>query len=294
MKKYLSIGELLYDYRIENQLSQIDFSSQVNVDIRTIQRWEKDITLIKPEKEKEIVEATLLPYQLIRNLNAAQPIPTFYDFRIRKYSLAKLNNELPEADWLKPKDQGFSKRIRTIDVSNDMDMLKRDLKVQKFGEPPISKSVLSKAIDLLPELNLIIMDDYQNYSGHCIVLPISLEAFKKLNDKEIADADISLRDLVNYKTVKKPAFFNYDITADCNDNVFYLAHKYLKFFQEFPNNGYEFCSYTMRYDSYKLNEQLGLELQWEGTVKSDHLGLEYHPRFYSGNFDKFLSDNLPD
>lgn len=291
MKKYLSIGELLSDYRKENQLSQMDFSSKINVDIRTIQRWEKDITLIKPEKEKEIVEATLLPYQLIRNLNAAQPIPTFYDFRIRKYSLTELNNKLPDADWLKPKDDEFSKRIRTIDVSNDMDILNKDLKIQKFGQPPIHKSVLSRAIALLPELNLIIMDDYQNYSGHCIVLPISVDAYEKLNAKEITDADITLNDLVNYKTAENPVFFNYDITADCNDNVFYLAHKYLKFFLDFPHNTYEFCSYTMRYDSYKLNEQLGLELQWKGAVQYDHLGLEYHPRFYKGNFNTYLSDN---
>lgn len=292
MKKYLSIGELLFDYRQENQLSQMDFSSEINVDIRTIQRWEKDITLIKPEKEKEIVEATLLPYQLIRNLNAAQPIPTFYDFRIRKYSLTELNNKLPDADWLKPKDDKFSERIRTIDISNDMSILKKDLKIQKFGQPPILKSVLSRAVELLPELNLIIMDDYQNYSGHCIVLPISVEAFNKLNNQEIIDADITLNDLVNYKTAENPVFFNYDITADCNDNVFYLAHKYLKFFLDFPNKAYEFCSYTMRYDSYRLNEQLGLGLQWEGEVKSDHLGLEYHPRFYTGNFNTYLSDNF--
>ena len=61
MKQYFSIGELLIDYRLENDLSQMDLSSLINVDIRTIQRWEKDITLIKPGKEKEIVEETLLP-----------------------------------------------------------------------------------------------------------------------------------------------------------------------------------------------------------------------------------------
>jgi transcriptional regulator with XRE-family HTH domain len=80
MKQYFSIGALLIDYRHDRDLSQLDLSSLINVDIRTIQRWEKDITLIKPDKEKEIAEATLLPYQLIRNLNAAVPIPTYYDY----------------------------------------------------------------------------------------------------------------------------------------------------------------------------------------------------------------------
>ena len=65
MKQYFSIGALLIDYRRDRDLSQMDLSSLINVDVRTIQRWEKDITLIKPDKEKEIAEATLLPYQLL-------------------------------------------------------------------------------------------------------------------------------------------------------------------------------------------------------------------------------------
>ena len=291
MKKYLSIGALLIDYRKENQLSQLDLSSQINVDVRTIQRWENDITLIKPDKEKEIVETTLLPHQLIRNLNATIPIPTYYDFRIRKYSLSELNNKLPDANWFKPRINEISKKIRTIDVSKEIDILKKDLKIQKFGHLPLSKSVLSRAVELLPELNLIIMDDFQNYSGHSIVLPISLDTYQKLKNKEITDTDITLKDLVNYKTVEKPVFFNYDFTADCNDNIFYLAHRYLKFFKDMSDQAYEYCSYTMRYDSFKINEQLSLELIWEGPVQEDILGLEYHPRFYTGNFKKYFSQN---
>ena len=42
MKKYKSLGELLIDYRKENELSQFDFAAQVNVDVRTVQRWEKE------------------------------------------------------------------------------------------------------------------------------------------------------------------------------------------------------------------------------------------------------------
>ncbi len=58
MKKYLTIGALLIDYRKENQLSQLDLSSEINVDVRTVQRWEKDITLIKPDKENSKFQET--------------------------------------------------------------------------------------------------------------------------------------------------------------------------------------------------------------------------------------------
>jgi transcriptional regulator with XRE-family HTH domain len=289
MKQYFSIGELFIDYRQENDFSQLDLSSLINVDIRTIQRWEKDITLIKPDKEKEIVEETLLPYQLIRNLNASVPIPTFYDFRIRKYSLTKLNNDLPNADWLKDRVKEFSERIRTIELVTDKEILFKDLLLQKNNLDLIPRAVLSKAIELLPELNLIIMDDFHNYSGHCIVLPLSIEVYDKLKAREIKDTDIKPSDLVNYKIQEKPVFFNYDITADCNDNVFYLAHQYLSFFKQLKDKNYEFCSYTMRYDSYELNQQLGLELLWEDPIQKDSLGQEFNPRFYSGDFNSYFN-----
>lgn len=290
MRQYFSIGELLIDFRNEKGISQLDLAAMLGVDIRTVQRWEKDITLIKPEKEKEIVDVTLLPYQLIRNLNAAVPIPTFYDFRIRKYSLTELNNELPDANWLKDRMDELSDRIHTIDPQRDMEVLRQDLLFQKNNQEPISQSVLRRAIELLPEMNLIIMDNYDNYSGHSIVLPLDEATYQKFKNREIKDHDIKVEDIVNYKTQDKAIFFNYDITADCNDNLFFMSHVLLSFLEKMGEKHYEFCSYTMRYDSYKINEQLELDLIWEEEVQHDALGLEYHPRFYSGNLKHFLSN----
>lgn len=288
MKQYFSLGSLLIDYRIDRSMSQLDLSLLTNVDVRTIQRWEKNITLIKPDKEKEIAEATLLPYQLIRNLNTSAPIPTYYDFRIRKYSLTELNNELPDASWLDGRVKEFSKRTRTIKPDTDMVILKQDLLLQKNNQDPISRNLLVRAVELLPELNLIIKDDFGNYSGHSIALPLKKEAYDLLVNRQMPVSDLNSAHLINYKNSELPVFLNYDITADCNDNVYYLSHEYLKFFKDFTRE-YIYCAYTMRYDSYRLNEQLDMKLIWEDQVQKDALGLKYFPRFYSGNFNKYFS-----
>ena len=83
MKRYYLFSELLIDYRKYYKLSQLDFANKLQVDLRTIQRWEKDLTLISADKEEDFVLETLIPYQLVRNLNAKVPIPTFYDFKHR-------------------------------------------------------------------------------------------------------------------------------------------------------------------------------------------------------------------
>lgn len=292
MKLYHSLGELIHDYRKDIGISQVEFATNLNIDIRTVQRWENDETLIKPEKENNIVLETLLPYQLIRNLNAAIPISTYYDFRLRKYSLTKLNNELPDASWLKARIKDFTKRIKTIESKLDINHIVRDIKNEFQTHTPklINKKLILEAVRLLPELNLIITDDSGYYSGHSIVFPINLKTFEKLKNREISEEEIQLKDLVNYKNQETPIFYNFDITADCNDNIFYMAHHYLNFFLDLQNKNYNYCSFTIRHDSIELNKQFGLELVWEDKEKQKIRRLEAPPRFYIGDFKEFLSE----
>ena len=95
MKKYSSIGELLIDYRTLNNISQIELASKFDLDVRTIQRWEKNITLLKADKEEEMVDVTFIPYQVIRNLNAPVSIPTFYDFNKESIPCLQLLRKYP-------------------------------------------------------------------------------------------------------------------------------------------------------------------------------------------------------
>jgi len=205
MKRYDSIGALLIDYRAINGLSQTEFADKINVDTRTVQRWERGVTLVKGDKEEDIVVETLLPYQLIRNLNSAIAIPTYYDFRIRKFSTSELSNELPDARWFIKEFNLTNKNIRRIDYDFDIKYLKKYLEFQKNVPKNILQSI-QKAIDILPELNLIVTDDSGYYSGHGIIFPISIDAYEKLKNKEITEDQITPNDLVNYKT-QSPLFF---------------------------------------------------------------------------------------
>lgn len=290
MKRYNSIGELLIDYREMNGISQTEFADKINVDSRTVQRWERGETLVKSDKEEEIVVETLLPYQLIRNLNSAIAIPTYYDFRIRKFSTSELNNEIPDAQWFVKEFNLTNKNIRRIDYDFDIKYLKKYLEFQKNVPKNILQSI-EKAIDILPELNLIVTDDAGYYSGHGIIFPISIDTYEKLKNKEMTEDQITPNNLVNYKTQNPCIFYNYDIAADNNFNFYYLVNSTMKFINNFIDVDYIYCGIATRYDSFKLNEQLGVEMVWEEEPKLDKANVEIYPRFYKGNFKKFLSDN---
>jgi transcriptional regulator with XRE-family HTH domain len=292
MKKYEAIGELLMDFRKINNMSQAEFATKLSVDTRTVQRWENGITLIKPEKEEDLVNVTLLPYQLIRNLNASKPIPTFYDFSLRKYSLTQLSNTLPQASFIKANIDRATKRIRTNVFEKDIDYIVKHIQFHKTISKSITK-VIEESIKLLPEMNLIITDDSGYYSGHSLIFPIKQDTYEKLKNRKMAEDNLTVEDLVNYKLQTKPIFYGFDITADCNDNIFYLLNQLFRFVRDLPTQNYLYCATPFRKDSYELNEKAGLKIIWEEKKRLNEYGLEISPRFQEGNFKEFLFSKKP-
>jgi len=290
MKKYHSIGELLKDYRKITNISQADFANNIDVDIRTIQRWENGVTLIKPEKEDDIVNETLLPYQLIRNLNANIPIHTYYDFSLGKYSLAELTNSLPDSSWFKTYLENTTHRIRNINFEKDIAYITKYMQHFKTVSKSIAL-VIEESIKILPEMNLIITDESGYYSGHSFVFPINEETYKKLKSKEMDEEELNISNLVNYKSQERPIFYGFDITANCNDNIFYLINQLFRFIRDIPQQNYLYCGTPYRYDNHDLLIQFGLDKIWDEEDVISEQGLIIDSRFYEGNFKEFLFKN---
>lgn len=288
MKKYMSLGEMLTDYRELNSISQADFAASMNVDIRTINRWEKDETLIKSEKEEELVEETFIPYQVIRNLNAVVAIPTFYDFRIRKYALDKLSNELPDASWIKANLNVPTNRIRPVGLESDFKNILRYAQFQSDPAKRVNESLLREAVKRLPELNIIIFDSAGYYSGHYVVFPLSRQAYEGLKNHDITENQLTIVDLVDYKKMEKPVFHGYYVTADCNENISYLLCEVIKFFRDRNFKDYIYSVITNRYDSFEIHKQIGMKIVWEDSETYREQDGSFPNRFCEGRVDYFL------
>ncbi|AUS05335.1 helix-turn-helix domain-containing protein [Pseudotamlana carrageenivorans] len=290
MKRYYSIGELFKDYREFNGLSQIDFAASIKVDLRTIQRWEKNLTLVKSEKEEDIVLATLMPYQLIHNLNAAVPIPTFYNFKTRKYSLSEQNSELPNLSWYKDQLDLTTQNIRTIDYDLDIKHINYYIDSLHKDDSYVNDELIREAVKLLPELNFVFTGRTGYYAGHCIVLPIKETTYLKLRNREITNKNLRATDLINPNYLERPIYYRYEITGDCNETIFYIMAEFFRYFKKL-NKKYLLCGYTERDDNYHLNLEIGLKNVWEDKALQETLGLDYPPRFIEGDFDHFLFDD---
>ena len=277
----------MIDFRKINGMSQSDFADLLDVDVRTIHRWETGSTLIKPEKEGDLVRVTHLPHQLIRNLNASYPIETCYDFSLRKYAMNKLNVELPSASWFKAHMDQATHRIRQFDHETDIDYLERHMQFHKRINRNLSE-VIKESSRLLPEMNLIITDDSGYYSGHSLIFPISERAYMRLRSKEMNESELTLDDLAAPVAGMHRIYYGFDITADCNDNMFFLIGQLFRVIRDDPEQDYLYCATPLRTDNFELNKEIGLDIIWEGEPGVNQFGLEIAPRFQEGNFIDFL------
>lgn len=267
MTKYTSLGQLLTDFRAFKKLSQADLGALLDVDSRTIIRWEKNTSLLKADKEEELAEVTFIPYQVIRNLNAPVALPTYYDFSLRKYANNELFTSVPHADWLKSLLPLNENQIVLIQHKRHVDLISKCLVLQGKDISKLKTETLLKAGELLPELNFILMDNANFYSGHCLFLPLKQDIYQLIKGQELHPLEITPNHLVSPKE-KEAMFFALDLNADCNENLFRLSAPIRSFFTQQPN-GYLYASFTSRPDTDVLNRQFGNELIWESQHEWD-------------------------
>lgn len=283
MKKYDNLGELLIDYRTINEMSQIDLASLLDVDTRTISRWEKNETLIKSEKEKELVERLFIPYQVIRNLNTDNPISIYYNPDLRTYSLSALMQRA-SAFWYKEELPVEPDRIHLLSKDTDVEFVE-DIQEMNKNLKPLRPELIKEAAKILPELNLILHDQSGFDAGHISVLPLKYDAYIKIRDQEIKEDSLSVNDLTNNLNENPVIFYYYSLYADSLENAYYLMNRLLGYFRENQFKNYIFAGITYRKNKIELLREMGLKIIWEEPNEHDPARKSV---FLEGNFDMFL------
>ena len=106
----------------------------------------------------------------------------------------------------------------------------------------------------------------------------------------MSESELTVEDLIEPSRMDRPIYYGFDITADCNDNIFYISGQLLRVIRDDPQQDYIYCAMPFRYDNYELNQDIGLRVVWEGEKGTNRYGLEVAPRFQEGNFKDFLSN----
>ena len=284
MKKYQTLGELLIDFRKHRNMTQLDFAAILDVDARTILRWEKNESLIKVEKEKLLIEIFGIPHQVLRNLNTDKPIPIYFDFNRWAYSLSSLSMMVKNSAEFKTDVEFDTDRIETISKEEDIEFITYIQTNQKNCEP-LNAEVIRTAAKLLPELNLVIYGQSGFHEGHISILPLKYDSFIKLRDKTMRENELTINDLNNNSTDKTLVFFYYSVYANSTENIYFLMNKLLSHFKNKKYKDYIFAGISYRKNKVDRLQEMGMKVIWEEPHSE---GCDTTATFVAGNLDEFL------
>ena len=287
MKKYSSIAELLVDYRVYHQLSQIDFAALLDIDARTVLRWEKNESLINQEKEKSIVEILGIPHQVIRNLNTENPIPIYFDLFRRVYSHTRLSQKVLISCELLLDSTIDTDRFHLISKQSDIEFVTYIQKLNK-NIRPLKAELIRKAAKILPELNVVLLGQSGFYSGHITVIPLKYDTYLKIRNREIKESDLKTTDLDIDLSENPLVFYYYSVYADSAENYYYILNRLLTYFQRNKYKNYIFAGISYRKPKIEFLLEIGLDNIWEEPIEEDGKDMA---SLMEGNFDEYLFGN---
>ncbi len=284
MKKYTTLAELLIDYRDYHNLSQINLAAILEVDARTVSRWERNESLVKPDKEEDFVEKLFIPYQVVHNLNSETPLAVYYDIKTRTYSLTAIMTRPTGAMWYKTDFPVEDERISLLSRDTDVEFV-ADIQEMSKNPKPIQDGLIKMAAQLLPELNLVLHDQSGFYAGHITVLPLKYPAYEKIRKREMNENQLSPADLAGSLTGKPLVFYFYSLYADSLANSYYLMNRLLSYFKEHKFKNYLFAGITYRKLQMEIFREMGLKIIWQDEPKE---GQGIGATLLEGDFDRFL------
>lgn len=286
MKKYSSLATLLTDYRKYYKLSQIDIAAMLDVDKRTVIRWEHNMSWIKPEKEKLFVEKLKIPFQVVRNLNSERPISTYFDIGKRSYSLTGISTKPSNASWYKSDLTVDTDRIHLISNDTDIEFV-ADIQKMNNNSKSLRPDLIKSAAQILPDLNLVLHDQSGFYAGHISVLSLKYESYLKIRNGKMTEGELALINLTTNFTTKPLVFYYYSLYADSLDNTSYLMNRLLLHFKQKKYKDYIFggMTYNQRKIKIDLFREMGMKVIWEKPIEE---GATENMSFLEGNLDMFL------
>lgn len=280
MKKYSNLGSLLLDYRNFHNLTQLDLAEILEVDARTIARWEKNVTLVHPEKEKFFVENLSLPHQVVHNLNSELPLAIFYDIERRMYSHSALGSLITNMQWFKEDYPVEVDRFRKLMGKDDAEFISLIKNSTTDHRSRLDKYLMEMAQERLPELNFMVNDQSGFYAAYSCVLPLKMATYMMIRSQEMTEEEIRMDDLAPSGDTEK-VFYLYSLYADSVPNAYYVLNPLFGFFKKNKFKNYTVAGMVYRDFGVNLFGETGLRALWHTEEPYTHTLLQ-------GDFDMFL------
>ena len=240
LKQYLSLGELLKDYRSWKGYSQSQMAEILGIDnVEQISRWENDRNRITGVRDHEISRKLAIPFQVITNLN--NKIPIYYNISNATYSLGL--NIAVAGPFNDPSD------FRSLD--QDALIYMDNLRDQRITHS-INREWIRRSGEYLPELNfcMTLSGRPDTITGICCALPLKFNSYENLTSRRMSERNLEATDLDFSLSSNPRVFFLYLLYGDSIESTYNVLSKVFMYFSTFSNE--EYIVLTRAHDSTNL------------------------------------------
>ena len=280
---YPNIKDLLTDYQKTFGISQPLGEETFNVSGRTTESREDSENRIDIKNEHVIAEKLKIPFAVIHCLNA--DIPVSYNIKTRRYFLPRYSKDFFNKELEKlPGQLNIAERINTIKNEKETDnILEYDHNIYATNNP-VKKSVILKAIEVLPELNLYAKDSFGFYAGHLVVFPIKKETYNLLRAGTITEGDLTESDLESHSENKFTSLYINSVYCSCPEITIMLFRKAIQNLKSIKDSHFApeaiISGYVVTKDGAELATKSGFRKVFENQEEHEDFKTEYIPMFF--------------
>lgn len=287
LKRYSNLGTLLSDYRDTLGIKQAVLAAEINVDPKTLSRWENQNN---PGQENllRLAQRTLFPFELLVRL--AHGIPTLYNVTSHRMAYSTFDTDFINKKLLRDElfDAGADIDIEITHASESLaDVLKHKRHIYS-KKRWVADEVLARASTLAATVNLVARGHHGTYVGHLFTLPLKKTAHHELRTQKRHEGDIASADLITPDSPDLGTLHIYSFHASTSHVAYailqHLVRALMLSWEHLVECDCSLTRYPVTEDGLELSTKMGLKQVFADPREHTRFKTEIIPEFREARF----------
>jgi transcriptional regulator with XRE-family HTH domain len=287
LKMYDSLGALLRDYRGVHGIKQATLAEEISIERETLSRWERGKTLPGPANLLQLAQRTIFPFELL--LRLAHDMPTLYDVTSHRMAYSLFDTDFVNRKLIQQElfESGLDTSIQITDGNTSLLAILQQKSRMYAKHRWVSNTVIERAAQLAPVLNLVAHGYGGTYVGHVLTFPLSANTYREVRSQTRKEREIDARHLLSLQSEDLRALHIYSFHASSSHVAYALVQRFvigiLKWWEHLVQRGCSITRYPVTEDGIELAKKLGLTHVFLDHAEQLRLKTEIIPQFWEAS-----------
>jgi transcriptional regulator with XRE-family HTH domain len=228
MRQYEGFQTLMTEYRKSKNQSQDALARKLGISERTYGRWERGDGGFGRNELVNLARVTRIPVEVLLRLSFGYP--TLYNVDTHRYSTCAFDHDFVNEKVLRERllSTNWEGQVQSLGPGSPYAET-----VATFFRPAFpnalhsSQATIRAAADMAPNLNLIVLDPFEVYSGHAMCFPLRDKAYEDLASEKLKEADVAPEHLEPLSRSGPAHLHLYGLFATCSTHMYSLLRRFV-------------------------------------------------------------------